>query len=78
MDSMIGFMIPLRPIWPGFAINTIFYAAIVWLLSLLPFKVRRLVRRNRGHCLKCGYDLRGTSGGVCPECGVETEVNVVQ
>ncbi|MCZ6655485.1 MAG: hypothetical protein O7D91_20955, partial [Planctomycetota bacterium] len=25
-------VIPLRPLWPGFAINTIFYAAILWLL----------------------------------------------
>ncbi len=21
-----------------------------------------------GHC-RCGYDLRGTESGVCPECG---------
>ncbi len=62
--------IPLRPIWPGFAINTVCYAVIVWLLWSSPFAARRLVRRKRGHCIKCGYDLRGTSGGggVCPEC----------
>ena len=68
-------LIPFRPIWPGFAINTIFYAAIVWLLTLAPSTVRRLIRVKRGHCIKCGYDLRGTSGGGgssgggCPECG---------
>lgn len=22
-----------------------------------------------GACAKCGYDLRGLAGGVCPECG---------
>ncbi len=68
--------LPLRPLWPGFAINTIFYAAILWLLAFGPFAVRRVVRRKRGHCIKCGYDLRGTSGGGggCPECGWRRDV----
>jgi hypothetical protein len=61
-------VIPFHPIWPGFAINTIFYTAILWLLTLGPFTTRRMIRRKRGHCIKCGYDLRETSGG-CPECG---------
>ena len=62
-------ILPLRPIWPGFAINTVFYAAILWLLTLGPFTARRMIRRKRGLCIKCGYDLRATSGGSCPECG---------
>ena len=64
-------VLPLRPIWLGFAINTLFYAAILWMLWLSPFVVRRVVRRKRGRCINCGYDLRGTSegGGGCPECG---------
>lgn len=61
--------VPYQPIWPGFVINTIFYAAILWLLSLGPFTARRMIRRKRGRCIKCGYDLRATSGGSCPECG---------
>ena len=65
--------LPLGPIWPGFAINTTFYAAILWLLALGPFTARRMIRRKYGHCIKCGYDLRGHSGGgACPECGVAT------
>ena len=24
----------------------------------------------RGHCAGCGYDLSGSPGGKCPECGV--------
>ncbi len=64
--------LPLRPIWPGFAINTIFYAAILWLLTLGPFTVRRMIRRKRGLCIKCGYDLRGAEHEDCPECGVTT------
>ena len=71
-------ILPLRPIWPGFAINTIFYAALLWGLWLVfcvgPGFVRRRIRRGRGQCLHCGYDLRGQppeagASGKCPECG---------
>lgn len=62
-------LLPYSIIWPGFATNTIFYAAILWLLTLGPFTARRMIRRKRSLCIKCGYDLRETSGG-CPECGV--------
>ncbi len=62
--------LPLRPTWPGFAINTIFYAAILCLLTLGPFTARRMIRRKRGLCTKCGYDLRGAEHDACPECGV--------
>ncbi|MEM9251871.1 MAG: hypothetical protein AAGB29_05935 [Planctomycetota bacterium] len=34
---------------------------------------RRAVRRRRGLCVRCGYDLRGSTG-ACPECGWETHV----
>ena len=31
-------IVPLRPIWPSFAINTVFYAAILWMFMLGPFR----------------------------------------
>ena len=31
------------------------------------------LRRHTGLCRRCGYDLRGTSGPACPECGEATE-----
>ncbi|MCH8344945.1 MAG: hypothetical protein IH983_13290 [Planctomycetes bacterium] len=43
--------LPLRPIWPGFAVNTLFYAAILWLLIPVPFVLRRLIRHKRGLCV---------------------------
>ena len=62
---------PLTPLWPGFAINTVFYAAILWMLFAAPFALRRRRRIKRGLCPTCGYDLRGRSGEstLCPECG---------
>jgi len=63
--------LPLYPALPGFLINTVFYAALLWLLALAPFTARRIIRRKRGHCIKCGYDLRGTEHERCPECGYE-------
>ena len=61
--------IPFRPVWPGFAINTTLFAATLWLLTLGPFAARRMIRSKRGHCIKCGYDLRSNLSSGCPECG---------
>ncbi len=60
-------VLPLRPLWPGFAVNTLFYAAILWVVICGPFALRRLIRMNRGRCVRCGYPL-GESA-VCSECG---------
>ena len=57
------------PVWPGFAMNTLIYAVILWLLTLGPFALRRLIRRRRGLCPKCAYPM-GESA-VCSECGKE-------
>ena len=60
-------VVPIFPIPLGFAINTIFYAAILWLLFAVPGFVRRRIRIKRGLCQACGYPI-GTSD-VCTECG---------
>ncbi len=60
-------MIPYAPIWPGFAVNTILYAAILWLLICGPFALRRFIRVKRGLCPACAYPM-GESA-VCSECG---------
>ncbi len=61
--------LPLRPIWPGFAANTIFYATIFWLVIPGPFALCRLIRQRRGLCPSCAYPM-GESA-VCSECGKE-------
>ncbi len=64
-------VLPLAIIVPGFTVNTVFYAAILWLDIPGPFALRRVIRRKRGLCIKCGYDLRHAEHRACPECGVE-------
>ena len=61
--------VPLRPIWSGFAVNTLFYATLLWLLICGPFALRRVVRQRRGRCVACGYDLGHADHDACPECG---------
>ncbi len=63
-------VLPLLPLWPGFPINTLFYASLLWLLIPGPFVLRRLIRRRRGLCPACGYDLRHGEHEACPECGL--------
>ncbi len=41
---------PLGPIPLGFAVNTLFYAALLWLLIPGPFALRRFLRVRRGLC----------------------------
>jgi hypothetical protein len=56
---------------------------MIWALAVWPAvwgagAVWRVVRRRRwrraGRCGACGYDLRGTGGGRCPECGSGTGI----
>jgi hypothetical protein len=69
-----GRVLALTPIPAGFAINTLFYTAIL-ALPLSFFPIRRHLRARRGRCPKCGYDLAGLGGAdrgrrpPCPECG---------
>ena len=61
--------LPYWPIWRGLAVDTSFYATILFvLLGGIDF-TRRELRRVRGRCIKCGYDLRGDFSTGCSECG---------
>ena len=70
--------LPLRPVWPGFAINTLFYAAILWggwLLLAAPFALRRRRRIKRGLCPACAYPVGASD--VCTECGASLQSHIL-
>ncbi len=60
-------MISLDPVWLGFAIDTIFYAVILWAILAMTFALRRQQRLGRNLCAACAYPI-GVSP-VCTECG---------
>ena len=51
----------------GFAVNTLFYAALLWPPLLGMVALRRHLRTRRGLCPACAYPVGETS--VCSECG---------
>jgi len=67
LTQRVDIPFPTHPLWPGFAINTLFYAGVLWMLCCGPFALRRMIHRRRGRCAQCGYPI-GQSP-VCTECG---------
>ena len=57
------------PLPLGFVANSLAYTAALSLLLLGPSTLRLAIRRKRGRCINCGYDLRGDFSAGCPECG---------
>ena len=62
---------PLRPIWPGFVLDTLCFALLWWLAINALHSLRRHARARRGLCPRCGYNLTGATD-ACPECGHNT------
>ncbi|HRQ73471.1 MAG TPA: hypothetical protein PLU35_10625 [Phycisphaerales bacterium] len=61
--------IPLRPIWRGVALNSLIYAGL-WTAPVCIVPMARIgLRRRRGLCPACAYDLLGDFAAGCPECG---------
>jgi hypothetical protein len=60
--------LPVEPLWPGFAIDSVPVGCAVLLALSYPDLVRRL-RKAQGRCRRCGYLLHNSPR--CPECGSE-------
>ena len=59
--------LPYRPIWPGLAINSVFWGAAAFAVVHGPRTVRAALRRRRGLCPACAYPVGASP--VCTECG---------
>jgi hypothetical protein len=60
-------VLPMKPMWGGFAVNTLAYAAALWVLLAIPSSLRRMRRTRRALCPVCAYPV-GTSD-ICSERG---------
>lgn len=60
-------MLPMKPMWGGFAVNTVAYSAVLWVVLAIPSALRRKRRIRRALCPVCAYPV-GTSD-ICSECG---------
>jgi hypothetical protein len=54
------YVFPIAPVW-------LLFLVVALPTGLLWWRDRRPIAP--GHCRKCGYNLTGNVGGVCPECG---------
>ncbi len=63
--------LPLRIVPGGFALCTLVWAVVWWVVLFGWRAVIRFVRVRRGRCPACAYDRGGLDPGTpCPECGL--------
>lgn len=67
--GLFQYALPLQPLWPGFLVNSAFYGAGLFALWTGAVEGRGALRRRRGECPRCRYDLSGGAAAGCPECG---------
>ncbi len=61
---------PYRTTWLVFPLwMTTGLLTIVGAIPVFTGPVRQRWRKWKGHCIQCGYDLRGNNSGRCSECG---------
>lgn len=61
--------LPIRPSSPSFAVNSLIFGIALVALFVSPGWIRCRRRALNNVCVRCGYDLRGSASGACPECG---------
>jgi hypothetical protein len=78
-DWSMRLYLPTKVIWTGAIINTLIFTPLSWLIIMLPMmlllRVPRWLRKRKGRCPNCGYDLRGRLEAGCSECGWRRSVD---
>ncbi len=62
-------ILPARPVWGGFIVNTLLYAIFLALIAIVGYQARRVFRVMRSRCPNCAYQLVGDVSAGCSECG---------
>jgi len=68
-DAWSGVVLAFEPVWGGFVLDVGVYGVLWGGLIVGGRAGLRRIWRREGRCPRCGYDLSGLTGGVCPECG---------
>ena len=63
--------LPLNIWWPEFIFNSAVFAVVLIALRAVLCAALHRFRRRRGVCPSCSYELGGSEGSSCPECGSE-------
>jgi len=61
--------LPVQILPLGFVENASITTVLWSVAFMLPPAIRRRLRRRHARCPTCGYDLKGSPAGPCPECG---------
>ncbi len=62
-------IVPISILWVGFALNSILFAAGIYLPTIINAGLRFFIRTIHNQCPKCGYPQKGLISKGCPECG---------
>lgn len=66
-------VLPYTPLWGGLVLDSLIFAVAWAVLGVLSYRLFSLSQRRRlkrtGCCTRCGFDLTGLQGSICPECG---------
>ncbi len=73
LGERVSRRLPLRPVWPGFGVNTLVYGGATWVMLLAVQQGNRLRRASHAQCPTCGYPVVGLQ--TCPECGSAIQRN---